>query len=251
MCYKNEYQKRAHGEVEQIFRELLPEAGLHVREEQIRLCHEMLDALMKNEITLCDAGVGIGKTNAYLTACILMRKYSVLHSGYSGCDRRSVVVSTSSIALQKAIIEEYVPFLSDVLLKADLLQGELKAVVRKGREHFVLCYCLGINGDTRKNADRIYNFKTGSVKTKCLHEGWQTSGSLKVVRMAFNLYCNSTPSVWDYEDAEEQVNECRQYTVEDIFCCVYAPYFWQAIQIRYPEYVVYNQKLHAMLGGID
>ena len=52
MCYKNEYQKRAHGEVEQIFRELLPKAGLHVREEQIRLCHEMLDALMKNEITL-------------------------------------------------------------------------------------------------------------------------------------------------------------------------------------------------------
>ena len=33
MCYKNEYQKRAHGEVEQIFRELLPEAGLHVRED--------------------------------------------------------------------------------------------------------------------------------------------------------------------------------------------------------------------------
>ena len=47
MCYKNEYQKRAHGEVEQIFRELLPKAGLHVREEQIRLCHEMLDALIR------------------------------------------------------------------------------------------------------------------------------------------------------------------------------------------------------------
>ena len=31
--------------------------------------------------------------------------------------------------------------------------------------HKALCYCLGINGDTRKNADRIYNFKTGSVKT--------------------------------------------------------------------------------------
>lgn len=142
MCYKNEYQKRAHGEVEQIFRELLPEAGLHVREEQIRLCHEMLDALMKNEITLCDAGVGIGKTYAYLVACILMRKYSVLHSGYTGCDRRSVVISTSSIALQKAIIEEYVPFLSDVLLEAGLLQGELKAVVRKGKEHFVCDYRL-------------------------------------------------------------------------------------------------------------
>ena len=45
MFYKVEYQKRAHQEVEKIFRVLLPEQGLAVREEQIRLCHEMLDAL--------------------------------------------------------------------------------------------------------------------------------------------------------------------------------------------------------------
>ena len=143
----------------------------------------------------------------------------------------------------------WLPFSGMVALKVRTGGSESPGIINV--YHKALCYCLGINGDTRKNADRIYNFKTGSVKTKCLHEGWQTSGSLKVVRMAFNLYCNSTPSVWDYEDAEEQVNECRQYTVEDIFCCAYAPYFWQAVQIRYPEYVVYNQKLHAMLGGID
>ena len=79
----------------------------------------------------------------------------------------------------------------------------------------------------------VYDFKTGCVKTECLHEGWQTSGSLKVVRMAFNLYRNGTPSVLDYDDAEEQVDECRRYTVEELFCCAYAPYFWQAVQIRY------------------
>ena len=106
--------------------------------------------------------------------------------------------------------------------------------------HKALCYCLGINDDTRRNANRIYDFKTGCVKTECLHEGWQTSGSVKVVRMAFNLYCNAAPSVDDYTDAEEQINECRQYTVEEIFCCAYAPYFWQAIQIRYPEYATYT-----------
>ncbi len=145
-----------------------------------------------------------------------------------------------------ALGAENIIFISDAHEK--FYYEKLQEVRYQDVYHKALCYCLGINGDTRKNADRIYNFKTGSVKTKCLHEGWQTSGSLKVVRMAFNLYCNSTPSVWDYEDAEEQVNECRQYTVEDIFCCAYAPYFWQAIQIRYPEYVVYNQKLHAMLG---
>ena len=117
--------------------------------------------------------------------------------------------------------------------------------------HKALIYCLGISNDTRRNIDRIYDYKTGCVKTESLREGWQTSGSVKVVRMAFNLYCNGVPSVDDYEDVEKQIYECRRYTVEDIFCCAYAPYFWQAIQIRYPEYAVYNTKLHEMLGGKD
>ena len=142
-----------------------------------------------------------------------------------------------------ALGAENIIFISDAHEK--FYYEKLQEVRYQDVYHKALCYCLGINGDTRKNADRIYNFKTGSVKTKCLHEGWQTSGSLKVVRMAFNLYCNSTPSVWDYEDAEEQVNECRQYTVEDIFCCAYAPYFWQAVQIRYPEYVQSKVTCHA------
>ncbi len=54
--------------------------------------------------------------------------------------------------------------------------------------------------------------ENGSVKPECLQEGWQTSGSVRVVRMAFNLYCNGTPSVYDYEDAEKQLSECSCYT---------------------------------------
>ena len=128
---------------------------------------------------------------------------------------------------------------------------KLKEVRYQDVYHKALCYCLGINDDTRRNANRIYDFKTGCVKTECLHEGWQTSGSVKIVRMAFNLYCNGTPSVDDYKDTEEQINECRQYAVEELFCCAYAPYFWQAIQIRYPEYATYNRKLYALFGGVD
>lgn len=55
-------KEQAHGEIEKIFRILLPQNGLSVREEQITLCHAMLDTLLKNNIALCDAGVGIGKT---------------------------------------------------------------------------------------------------------------------------------------------------------------------------------------------
>ena len=106
--------------------------------------------------------------------------------------------------------------------------------------HQALVYCLGIDRDTRNNVDKIYNFKTGCVKTECLQEGWQTSGSLRIVRMAFNLYCNGTPSVGDYEAEEDQLKECQYYTVEDLFCCGYARYFWEAIKIRYPEYCFYR-----------
>lgn len=137
MFYKVEYQKRAHQEVEKIFRVLLPEQGLAVREEQIRLCHEMLDTLLGERIALCDAGVGIGKTYAYLVACVLMRKYSILMERNSLPKQHPVVVSTSSIALQKAILSEYVPFLSRVLVEQGIIQTPLRAVIRKGKEHFV------------------------------------------------------------------------------------------------------------------
>ena len=102
--------------------------------------------------------------------------------------------------------------------------------------HAALIYCLEISEYTRRNADRIYDFKSGCAKTECLHEGWQTSGSQHIIRMAYNLYCNGTPSVSDCENSDNQLSECRKYTVEDLFCCGYAPYFWQAVKLRYPEY---------------
>ena len=100
-----------------------------------------------------------------------------------------------------------------------------------------LCYCLGINEDTRRNVDRVYNVKTGCVKPECLHEGWQTNGSAKVVRIAFNLYCNGTPSVDDEQDTEEQMDECRRYSVEEIEA------FIEAVETR-----LYNIKQEKISG---
>lgn len=117
--------------------------------------------------------------------------------------------------------------------------------------HKALCYCLGICDDTRKHIDRIYDFNSGCVKIECLHEGWQTNGSARVTRLAFNLYCNGTPTVDNFKTKDNKLEECRQYTVEEIFCCSYATYFWQAIQIRYPEYATYNRNLNTFWGGED
>lgn len=126
-------KEQAHGEIERIFRILLPQNGLAVREEQISLCHAMLDTLLQNRIALCDAGVGIGKTYAYLTACILLKKFAP----HGPAGSQPVVVSTSSVALQDAIIGEYIPFLSRIFLENRIIQKPIRAMVRKGKERFV------------------------------------------------------------------------------------------------------------------
>lgn len=125
-------KQQAHDEIECIFRELLPQNGMAQRPEQIRLCHSMLDAMLDGSIALCDAGTGIGKTFAYLVAGIMLEKYRAAE----GEPHRSVLISTSSIALQNAIQNEYLPFLSSVLLAHGLIDRPIQAVIRKGKSHY-------------------------------------------------------------------------------------------------------------------
>ena len=121
----------SHRIAEQIFREILPRHGMAVREEQIALCHEVLDTLYNKEISLCEAGVGIGKTLAYLVACILWQMHRPNQL------KMPVVISTSSVALQDAILTEYLPDLSAILLDEGIITAPITAVVRKGKERFV------------------------------------------------------------------------------------------------------------------
>ena len=65
--------------------------------------------------------------------------------------------------------EEKIIFISDAHEK--FYYEKLKEVRYQDVYHKALCYCLGISDDTRRNVYRIYDFKTGCVKTKCLNEG--------------------------------------------------------------------------------
>ena len=58
-----------------------------------------------------------------------------------------------------------------------------------------------------------------------MHGGWQTSGTVRVCRLAFNLWNG-------YTDPEHS----NAYSPEDLFCCEFAPYFMEGVKIRYPEY---------------
>ena len=148
---------------EQIFREILPRRGMAVREEQIALCHEVLDTLYNKEISLCEAGVGIGKTLAYLVACILWQMHRPNQL------KMPVVISTSSVALQDAILNEYLPDLSAVLLSEGITTAPITAVIRKGKERFVC--------DARL-AER---------QAKAISKGQRQKGSLRMAENVLDL----------------------------------------------------------------
>ncbi|MDL2327403.1 hypothetical protein LJC64_01925, partial [Ruminococcaceae bacterium OttesenSCG-928-A11] len=139
-------QEQLAGIMEHVFRELLPDKGYKIREGQIRLAAHVLECLCRRNITLAEAEVGVGKTLAYLTAAALVKRgrandfwFRGRFKGQSWADsaRLPVVVSTSSIALQNAILGEYIPTLSSILLEGGVIREPLTCVLRKGREHYL------------------------------------------------------------------------------------------------------------------
>ncbi len=126
-------KQNAHKELERIFKEMLPAAGLPERPAQLELSKRMLAAMLENHIALCEAGTGIGKTYAYLAAALVFNKYRRL----AGLPDKPICISTCSIALQEAIVKEYLPTLNRALLKGGLIDKPAMAVVRKGKQHYV------------------------------------------------------------------------------------------------------------------
>lgn len=96
-----------------------------------------------------------------------------------------------------------------------------------------LVYILGISQITRENFDRIFDLKNGEINIDSLKDAWQTESSLKITRMAFNLWNNCN---YDSMEDVENGNISIYYNTSDIFCTNYAPYFYEGIKLRYPEY---------------
>ena len=91
--------------------------------------------------------------------------------------------------------------------------------------HKALFYTLGICPDTREHMGDLFDFKEQLIKPEGLSKGWQTGGSRRVTRLAFNLW-----NGWREEGAE------GFSTPYELFDCDFAPYFLEAIRIKYPDY---------------
>ena len=130
---KEKIRRDAHKDIDHIFKELLPAQGLPERPEQTALSHRMLGVMLNGGIALCDAGTGIGKAYTYLTAGIIFQRIHFME----GKLLKPLLISTSSIALQKAVRDEYLPFLSAVLMADGMITEPIQSVIRKGKAYYV------------------------------------------------------------------------------------------------------------------
>lgn len=103
-----------------------------------------------------------------------------------------------------------------------------------------LIYILAMCETTREHFNDIFNIKDGEININSLQAPYQTGSSEKVTRMAFSLWnrCN-----YDSEEDIENNKPSIYYNPSEIFCCGYAPYFYEAIKLRYPEYTQYNNTI--------
>ena len=153
-----------HRLIDRIFRILFPALGMAERADQISLSHLMFNAMLSGSIALSDAGTGTGKTYAYLVAGIA---YQLWRSARHMNDL-PVIVSTSSIALQKAIVQDYLPLLSELLTTDGIIKEPLRAVIRKGKHHYVCDYRL--NQRLRQANLKRKNGAAASALTSLQHQ---------------------------------------------------------------------------------
>lgn len=114
-----------------IFRQVMPYHGYAVREEQIKLAHSMYEGFKTGRVSINEAEVGTGKSMAYLVAGFVARQAS------SARNRFPVTIATSSIELQRAIVEKEIPNLSKMLQKFGIIHRPLTVSLRKGKEHYL------------------------------------------------------------------------------------------------------------------
>ncbi|WP_366921557.1 ATP-dependent DNA helicase [Metallumcola ferriviriculae] len=76
-----------------IFYDILPKHGYEIREEQIYTAYQMADAFCKRQVHFAEAGLGVGKTFAYLVSAV----------AYARLKGKPVIIACASSALQEQL----------------------------------------------------------------------------------------------------------------------------------------------------
>lgn len=222
-------------EVFDFFFEDIDKKGLNRREGQGDLACEIVGAMKQNKHFLCEAGVGIGKTYAYLVPLMMYWKKNP----------EPIVVATSTITLQEQLQEDIEKIKKELSARADvlLIKGQTHYLC-KGRLHDCMVIC---NADEKQlleqideygsqrgdwdfdipenvwNRINVYNYNPNVCK-RCDHRCYCTYYSLRMeVRKTKGfIICNQDLLIsdlkkksWEYGDTHSIMSDRYKYVVID------------------------------------
>ena len=123
--------------------------GLEYRKEQHNMALDIIKSILKKHHIVVEAGVGIGKTYAYLVPMVLMSKYR----------QKVILLSTSSISLE----EQLEANLKKVLNMLNL-SDRIKYSVLKGQRNYLCENKMQLLSDNEKKSLKKQYQKDGFVR---------------------------------------------------------------------------------------
>lgn len=121
--------------------------------------------------------------------------------------------------------------------KEFFIQNIEKTCSHKDPYRKALFYTLGLTGETQRNIDRLYNFKDRCIEFDGLKDGWQTGTSIRVTRLAFNLY-----NGFNGDTGNETIDDVGMYTAYNLFDCGLMVYMLEAVKLLYQAYNLKNER---------
>ena len=109
---------------------------------------------------------------------------------------------------------------------------------RSDEYHLAVAYLFSLDRVCREHIEDLFDFSEDVIVREGLKKGWQTGTSMRTTRLAFNLWNGCCSDGETYKDAHGYEDELpsRSYTPDEIFCCGLAPFYFEAIKLRYPMY---------------
>lgn len=104
--------------------------------------------------------------------------------------------------------------------------------------HLSLAYFLTLDNVLRDHIGALYDVKKDVIIFEGLNKPFQTSTSSKTTRLAFNLwngtvYDSDPPETYIDKSGKKAYIPSKYYAPDTIFNCTYAPYYMEAIKMRF------------------
>lgn len=91
--------------------------------------------------------------------------------------------------------------------------------------HQSVAYLFALDDKCRKHITDLFDYAQDNICPSALYQSWQSDSSQRTTRLALNLW-------YGYYDEYE----AKYSTPVEIFNCSFAPYYYEAIKLRFPQF---------------